>query len=307
MRKCPACGYLLFGDAETCKHCGTALGALVSSGLASAGTASLASAGTGGTAPPTSPFAAPPAAPPAPQPFPPIPPVLPPAPRAASPVAQDPYPGSAPEAPLGREYWTPPAAPGPRLARKESTGGRRVLLALICVASMAFGWVGYNRVFVSDPLPSGTSAFAQGHGVAYSSPDHTFDAQFPSAPTVYHRVIPVAASQATINLAQVQTDDYEIVAGSLVLPIPVPADRIGAELHSIMNEAVVAQDAKVVKEQLITRFGVPGIEISASFKDTYPARFMMLVSNTHVYFLGVHSKHATQRLYNALVSSLIMY
>ena len=104
-----------------------------------------------------------------------------------------------------------------------------------------------------------------------------------------------------------QTDDYEIVAGSMVLPIPVPAARVDAVLHSIMNEAVVAQDAKVVNEHQITRFGVPGIEISASCKDTYPARFMMLVSSTHVYFFGVHSKHATQRLYNALVSSLIMY
>ena len=303
MRKCPACGYLLFGDAEACKHCGAALGALVGAGLASGG----APAAAAPAAPPSSPFAAPPTAPPVPQPFPPIPPVLPPAPRAAAPVAQEPYPGSAPVAPIGREYWTPPTVSGPRVAPRESSGGRRALLALICIASMAFGWVGYNRVFLSDPLPSGTSAFAQGHGFSYSSPDHTFDAQFPSAPTVYHRVIPVATSEATINLAQVQTDDYEIVAGSLVLPIPVPAAQVGAELHSIMNEAVVAQDAKVVKEHLITRFGVPGIEISASFKDTYPARFMMLVSNTHVYFLGVHSKHATQRLYNALVSSLIMY
>jgi len=33
----------------------------------------------------------------------------------------------------------------------------------------------------------------------------------------------------------------------------------------------------------------------------------MLISGTHVYLLGVHSKHATKRLYDALIASLIMY
>ena len=45
----------------------------------------------------------------------------------------------------------------------------------------------------------------------------------------------------------------------------------------------------------------------ATVKDGYPARFSMLISGTHMYFVGVHSKHATKRLYDTLVASLILY
>ena len=172
---------------------------------------------------------------------------------------------------------------------------------------MALGWVAVDHVLSSDPLPAGTSAFVAGHGVAFSSPDHTFDARFPSTPTVEQRQIPVATSSATINLAQVQTDDYEVVAGSMVLPIPIPSTDVQPALHKILDAAVAAEGAKSTGETEVNRFGVPGLEMQAKVQDGYPARFIMLISGTHVYLLGVHSKHATKRLYDALLSSLIMY
>ena len=104
-----------------------------------------------------------------------------------------------------------------------------------------------------------------------------------------------------------QTDDYEVVAGSMVLPIPIPAAEVGNALQKILEQAVAAQDAKVTSEHQITRFGVPGVEMTASVHDGYPARFIMLVSGTHVYLAGVHAKHATKRLYDALLSSLVLY
>ncbi len=172
---------------------------------------------------------------------------------------------------------------------------------------MALGAFAVDHVLNNDPLPAGTSAFVAGQGFKYSSPDHTFDARFPSAPSVSRQTIPVATSSATISLAQVQTDDYEVVAGSMVLPIPIPAADVGNALQKILEHAVAAQDAKVTGEHQITRFGVPGVEMTATVHDGYPARFMMLVSGTHVYLAGAHAKHATKRLYDALLSSLVLY
>ena len=123
---------------------------------------------------------------------------------------------------------------------------------------MAAGAFAVDRVLGADPLPSGTSAFVAGQGFRYSSPDHTFDARFPQAPTVSRETIPVATSSATISLAQVQTDDYEVVAGSMVLPIPIPSTDIGNTLEKILEQAVAAQDAKVTSETQINRYGVPG-------------------------------------------------
>ena len=129
------------------------------------------------------------------------------------------------------------------------------------VLSMASGWVLVDRVFQHQSLPPGTSAFVAGHGVPYSSPDRTFDARFPSAPTVQRKVIPVASSSATINLAQVQTDDYEVVAASLVLPVPVPPDRIDTVLHDILLEGTIATDQKITSEKKVVRDGATGLEV----------------------------------------------
>ena len=86
----------------------------------------------------------------------------------------------------------------------------------------------------------------------------------------------------------------------MVLPISVPNDRVDAVLHTILSEAISAEGAKAINERQLTQDGIPGVEIRATVQDGYAARFSMLISGTHVYFLGVHSKHATDRLYNAL-------
>lgn len=319
MRKCPACGYLLFGDGDACKHCGAELTSLAGAPApvgapapapgpqarpAAQPTPSFLSAPMGGPAP------APSYPPPAPSAgYTPIP--APASPYAAAPPPPAPGPYGAPppppdfgRTPIERDYWTPSSS---AVAVKPKRSAPRVVLALISAVSMALGWVAVDRVMNNDPLPSGTSAFVAGHGVAFSSPDHTFDARFPSEPTVEQRRIPVATSSATINLAQVQTDDYEVVAGSMVLPISIPSADVEPALHKILAEAVAAEGAKSTGETEINRFGVPGLEMQATVQDGYPARFMMLISGTHVYLLGVHSKHATKRLYDALIASLIMY
>jgi hypothetical protein len=276
MRKCATCGYLVLGAGETCKHCGAPLPEAVAQ-----------------------PVAAPPVLVPVGAPAPPpmaVPPVPPPFTRADAPPSDAP-----PPLPVG-EYWTPPAptAPAPPARSK-----RRIVLPLVVIVSMAFGWAAYDRS--RNALPPGTSAFVAGHGVAYSSPDHTFDARFPSAPTVDHRVIPVSSTSVTINMAQAQTDDYEVVAASMVLPVTVPSSQVETVVHQVLNETAAAQGATISKETSVTHDGVPGVEIRAKVRDGYDARFIVLVSGSRVYMLGAHAKRATDRLYDALLTSLIMY
>ena len=65
-----------------------------------------------------------------------------------------------------------------------------------------------------------------GHGVSFSSPDHTFDARFPIDADLHRQVITVSSASATLNLAQAQTDDYEVVAASMVIPFSLPAGQV---------------------------------------------------------------------------------
>jgi len=181
-----------------------------------------------------------------------------------------------------------------------------MLVALVCVASMAFGWAAFNRLFEQDPLPSGTGPFVRGDGLVFMSPDHTFEARFPEPPTVVQRMIPVASTSATLDLAQVSADDYAVVAASIVLPAAVPDGEVHTVLHDIVGFGAVEQDAKIVSEDQISQDGVPGIEANVAVPDGDDARIMVLMSGTRFYLLAVHSKHATKRLFDALVSSLIM-
>jgi hypothetical protein len=259
MRKCPDCGYLVFGDGDACKHCGAPLPAPVAAAVG-------------------------------------VPPVLPP-------FTRDGAPASPP--PVTREYWTPPdpVAPPPAASNKSP----RALVAIICVVAMALGWVTIGNLLNKDSLPSGTSDFVSGHGVAYSSPDHTFDARFPKAPTVERRPLSTPTASVTINLAQVQTDDYELVAASMVLPVSVPSAQVDTVLHDILRAGAESQGATISSEEKVTHYGATGIEVHAQVRDGYPARLMVLISRNHVYLLGAHAKHGTERLYDALVSSLVMY
>ncbi len=275
MRKCDACGYLLFGDAEACKHCGTALVSEASPELVTAGAPVAAHA-----------------------------PIAPPAPMIDRTFASQLPPPELGRVPVGREYWSPERDPVITTKPKSSRGG---LLALIVLVSMAFGWVSVGRVLHGDSLPSGTGDFVAGRGVSFASPDRTFEARFPSTPTVEQKQIPVASSSATMNLAQVQTDSYEIVAASMVLPISIPPGQLDRALHEILNEGVAATNGKVESEKPVVVSGVTGLEVRAKVSDGYGARVMVLSSGNRIFMLGVHSKQGTDRLYDALVTSFFMH
>lgn len=278
MRKCQTCGYLLLGDGENCKQCGALLPPAVATALAPP---VLVTSG----APPAA--AVPPVPPPAPVFGGSVPP-----PRVATPVAGD--------------YWGPPEA-APTANATAARGKPRALMVLIAVASMAFGWFAVGYFLPGQSLPPGTSAFVAGHGVAYSSPDHTFDASFPSTPTVEQHEIPVASSSATMYLGQAQTDDYEVVAASIVLPISLPEGQADAALDDIVKYGASATNSEIVSKSRVVEDGVSGVEVRAKVSDGYSARLIVLISGRRIFLLGVHSKTGTDRLYKALVDSLVMY
>jgi len=282
MRKCDACGYLLFGDTGNCKHCGAVLAAPVPAALVTTGVP----AGVPVSGPP--PIAA--AAPPRLLPAPPLP-----------------IPAGLGRSPAERDYWSPARGPVATRPKNGPKGTRGVLLTLIVIVSMAFGWVSVERALHGDSLPAGTNDFVAGRGVSYSSPDRTFDARFPSQPTVERKQLPVATSSATTNMAQVQTGDYEIVAASMVLPISIPSNRLDGALHDILREGVAATDGEVLSEKKVVVGGATGVEVRAKVSDGYGARVMVLSSGNRIYMLGVHAKLGTDRLYDALVSSFVMH
>jgi hypothetical protein len=269
MRKCQMCGYLVLGDGEICKHCGALLPR--ASLLVTSGAPPAASVTH------------------APQP---APPASPPPPSFGSPP------------PMDREYWNPPAAP---LPQKPARSTPRVALVFIVVASMALGWVAVGRFFNDDKVPAGTSDFVAGNGVAYSSPDNTFTAEFPSQPVLKRQTIPVGSSSATMNLAQAQTDKYEVVAASMVLPIRIPEGQVDAALHEILDAGAQSQGAKIESEKPVTVNGATGIEVRAKVQDGYDARMLVVVSGSRVFFLGTHAVYGNDRLYDALLSSLVIF
>ncbi len=296
MRKCDGCSYLTFGDGDVCKHCGSALPADTPAALVTSGAPAGPVVAAAAVAPS---FVAPAPPPSAPDDY----WVKPRQPSAAT----APWAPSVGRVPTSRAGWSP-TEPAP-LPTAPTTGRAmsRVIMVLVAIISVALGRMAFDRVFGNaNAIPAGTSAFVAGRGVEYSSPDLTFTAKFPSTPTVQQKQFSNASASATLNLAQVQTDDYEVVGASMVLPAELPADQVDTVLHEILTEGVAAQNAKIVSEHHVTHGGARGIEVRAKVSDGYDARLMALNSGSRIYMLGVHAKVGTQRLYDALVGSFVV-
>jgi hypothetical protein len=270
MRKCQLCGYLVLHEGEICKHCGALLPRV------------SAFATIGGPPPPA--------------------PAHAPAPSAAR-DAMPPTSASFADPPAERAHWDPPS-PMPVKTRRRTP---RAVITFIAIAAMALGWITVGGFIRGDRLPAGTKAFVAGHGVPFSSPDHSFDVEFPQQPTLIQKTFPVASTASTLNLAQAQTHDYEVVAASMVVPIRVSPAEVDAAMNQIVEAGADSQDADITSKKKVTIEGAPGVEVRAKLKDGYSARILVVVSGSHFYMLGVHSRSATSRLYDALLASLVIY
>jgi hypothetical protein len=202
---------------------------------------------------------------------------------------------------FGRE-WQTPAEPIAR-AKARRSFPLRPIVALVVVAVAVVG----ARGFLSrDSLPPGTSEFVAGRGVTYTSPVQDFSAKFPRTPVEQDQVVSSGGVSATMHLAQAQTDDYEIVAASMALPGRLPQDQTDSVLHDLLAQGAASQNAKVTSEQHVTHGPASGLEARATMSDGYSARFMVVTTADHIYLLGVHARTGTQKLYDALVRSLVI-
>src|SRR3954454_20063646 len=196
MRKCGSCGYLLLGNGDSCAQCGAPL-PVVHAGIAAA----AARAAT-----PVTTVASPSQYPPAPN--------------------QPPLAASAPAAalPSFREDWQPVAVSEPVAHPPRWT---RLGLIALAVAIAMLGGAGVMH-FRSDPLPAGTSDFASGGGITYTSPDGTFQVQLPKEPELGQQRLNVNGMTSMLYTATANTNDYEIGGGSMVLPDSVARTEVQA-------------------------------------------------------------------------------
>jgi hypothetical protein len=285
MRKCAACGYLLLGDGDTCRHCGAALSRVP------AGVAPTVAVDSGPPpsryAGPAARFAPPPAGAPA------VPP-----PGSAAPGAT--LPGATPpEAmPPSPGYWQPPVVTAP--PKKSRLGA----LALVVVVAL-FASAGYGLLRSRSALPDGTKDFVGGRGVVYVAADGSYTAQFPQAPLEDQQQLAVGNLTATVSFALVSTDDYEMGTASFAMPVVVPDAQAGQVLEGALNGGVSSVSGDLVSKEHVTRAGLPAIDAKFKAPDGYSAHVMVVLDGSRMYMLFVHAKTGTDRLFRALDESFL--
>lgn len=272
MRKCGDCGYLLFGDGDTCNHCGSPVAAV--------------EARVGATATGSSPDPAALAVPRVWQ----GPSFSPPAP--VPPATSQPAP----------EIWRPivTAAPPSSSVRTFPTG---ILLAVVGV--LILGAVGFTFVGNRNSLPAGTRDFVTGNGVSFTAPDRSYTAQFPAAPEIQHAPVTVGSVTAQVTLATVSTDSYELGSASFDVGIAIPPDVVDSLLDGALQGGLTRAGGELVAKDQITRGGLPAIDAKFKTPDGYSARFLVVMKNSRIYVLFAHAKSGTDKLFDAFDKSFV--
>jgi hypothetical protein len=287
MRKCGECGYLILGELDRCNHCGAAL-------AAPAGAASVTPPAAATT--PVSTSAAPPrfAAPP-------------PSPAWSNAPAAPATPATPPTTMPGMyapTQWAP--APNPVIQTQSRSGASpRAAIAVMMVVLLACGGIGYTFLAHRNALPSGTSSFVAGKGVVYSPADHAYTAQFPAQPKVDSQSNTVGGVNLTMHMALDANDDYEIGVGEMPLPGGISRAQSDELLSGALTGGATAAHLTLANQQKIAVDGSPAIDAHAKDDAGYPVRILVIATQRHLYFLVVHAKQGTDRLFDALRASFI--
>jgi hypothetical protein len=197
-------------------------------------------------------------------------------------------------------------APAPIIQTQARSGASpRAAIAVIMVVLLACGGIGYTWLAHRDALPSGTSAFVAGKGVVYSPEDHAYTAQFPTRPTVGSQSNTVAGVNLTMYMALADSDDYEIGVGDMALPAVITRAHTDELLDGALKGGASAAHLTVASQEKIAVDGAPAIDAHAKDDSGYPVRLLVIATQRHLYFLIVHAKQGTDRLFDALRSSFI--
>ncbi len=190
-----------------------------------------------------------------------------------------------------------------RVKRGMRPRARIVMLAI--VLALGIGIAGHAMRPNSNTLPAGTSAFAKGHGVEYRSPDGSYTARFPKAPTVTHDAEQLEQYTVTIAVAAVTTDDYEIATTSIALP-DAPEGSLATQL---LNDALHAGIAQVggtgAQTTSRTRGSLPALQATFKAGDGYPAQGLVMLDGNRLFELFVHARLGSNKLFDALDKSFV--
>ena len=285
MRKCTSCGYLLLGEGDSCGRCGAALPLVTAPAAANSANAVV----------------------PAPAPAPGPPPIrtqfgrLTIPPPGGPPVALGADAPPPPPPPL-REMWQPVEMPAPTRSRRRPRW-RNVVVATV-IAIVTAGAV--HQYLDQSALPPGTSAFVSGGGVTYASPDGAFQVQLPKTPELTQRTITEGNVSANLEIALVETDDYEIGAANIALGFAPPPDQVNATLEAALENGVGSTNGKLQHKVLTMRGPRPAIEGTFTAPDGYKAHLLVVSTGSSFIMIIVHSKTGTERLYKALEASLVV-
>jgi hypothetical protein len=192
------------------------------------------------------------------------------------------------------------------VAPPAKSSNARVALVFALVAFLALGGIGlYLRGKAATAVPAGTSDFVAGRGVSYAPADNAFTVRLPADPEVTTQPVTVGSVSMMLQTALVETDDYELGAASMTLPVAVPDSRVDDTLESSLDNGVSSVDGDLVSKKRITRGGLPALDAIFKAKDGYSAHIMVILDTRYVYMLIVHSKSGTERLFNALNTSFV--
>ena len=200
--------------------------------------------------------------------------------------------------------WAPAPTPFNTTVTRRRSPALRIVIAVI----VGIVLVGGGATFLQDKnaLPSGTSDFAKGNGIAYSAPDHSYTAQFPSSPEESSQVIPVGATSLTMYMALNSTDNYELGVAEAALPVAIPQGQSTDALDAGIENAANGMHGSIESKVPTTVDGFPAEDARAKAGDGYPVRMLAIMTPRHVYILMVHSKTGADRLLDALKASFVM-
>jgi hypothetical protein len=270
MRKCTSCEYLLFGDGDTCNHCGAVMPRVMAAAAAAPVLEALPGSAWRNSLPSTPP-----------------PPLAPP-------------PGASMTTTAEADFWRPPVTTATAPARK-SRGTALMLIVLLVLGAGAYTFYTTQR----DKVPAGTSDYVAGKGVEFVASDGSYSVRLPDEPQVMQQPLTVQNATVTLNAALVSTDEYELGAASVKLPTTVPAAQTENVLEGSLEGGISNVDGALVSKKHIERGGVPGIDAKFKAPDGYSAHIVVLVDGSRLYMLFSHAKTGTDRLFKALDESFI--
>lgn len=176
-----------------------------------------------------------------------------------------------------------------------------VMLAVVLAVGIAIA--GRMMRPGSNTLPAGTSAFANGNGVDFRSPDGLYTARFPKSPTTTRDAEQLAQYAVTINSATLTTGDYEIATASITLP-DTPAGALGTQLlDDAMNSGISQVGGTAAQVVSLTRGGLPARAATFKGPDGFEAKGLVMLDGKWLFEMLVHARMGTAKLFDALNQS----